>query len=296
MSIDEGPFQNIVDLRMPFETPEYDLTVTLQAAHAGWLNLNDYAPFSNRDCNTSCQAKSWTIANQRAFVDIGWRTYWLPFGWEDPPHPGVTLVGQSSGKQATLGTHCATRLTSCWSVSRYNDYCINEGYGGSGLDFLVDEGSANESDFPWTNGIFHLAYIVSPVFSPPPWTSGEDVACTIHFTDKTLPDPGPYNILSAQAHRFRANTTVLNLDRAIRFASPSALCISGTTSGTYDGMKFAYEWGDDFLHSADQISIKSTFTTGVTTGSALRHFDAAFDNYYALAFPTGSPPSLPGGC
>ncbi len=296
MSIDEGPFQNIVDLVMPEAFPPvYTLSFDTLYQRGININTNNNAPFADIDCNTSCQAKAWVIANNRMIANFGRANRWKGLGWEDPPHPAIRLTGQSSGQVATLDAHCATKLCGCWSVEQFNCYAINNGYGGAGVDFIVDQGSTNESDFPPVSGDFRVAYI-GPVGNNPPWTAFETVTCELFFTAQTLPDPGPYTILSAQNHRFRSNTTVLNLDRAIRFATPSALCVAGTTSGTYDGMKFGYEWGDDFTHSATQISISVPFTTGVTAGTVLRHWDAPFDEWYSLTSPSGPPPSLPSGC
>lgn len=296
MSIDEGPFQNIVDLVMPEAFPPV-YTLSFMTAYSRGININsnNNAPFSDVDCSVSCQTKQWVIAQNRMIANFGWRSRWKGLGWEDPPHPSLKLTGQSSGEVATLGAHCAKQSCGCWSVEQFNCYAINNGFGGAGVDFFVDQGSTNDDDFPYVDGNFRVAYI-GAVGNNPPWTVGEDVLCELFFTAQTLPDPGPYNILSAKAHRFRSNTTVLTLDRAIRFATASALCIQGTTSGTYDGMKFGWEWGDDFTHSAEQISISDSFTTGVTTGTVLRHWDADFDEWYALSSPTGPPPSLPAGC
>ncbi len=296
MSIDEGPFQNIVDVALGGGGPEfYTLNVKIFYGRGPNINFNLNAPESDADCNVSCVGKSWTVADTRLIGSFGWRTRWRGMGWEDPPHPQIRLTGQSSGSVATLAEHCAKQLASCWTVSQFNDYAMNIGHGGDGVDFIVDEGSTNDTDFPYLTGTFHVAYI-GPVGNDPPWTNGEAVTLELLFTTGTLPDPGPYNIVSARAHATLGGTTVLTLDRAIRFASPSALCIAGTTSGTYDGMKFGYEWGDHASHAAEDISVTVPFTTGVTTGTVLRHFDQDFDQWYGAVFPTGPAPSLPTGC
>ena len=227
------------------------------------------------------------FANRLLYHSLNYRAVMNGMGWEDPPHPSVILTGQTSGTVVTVPDHCAGQCLGVWPANEFNDYGMNPD--ATGCDHFLDQSSTIPGDLPVSSGIFHLFYSIAGGF--PPWTASEPVDMQFIYKPATLPDPGPYNIVNARAHRTNASYTTLTLDRAVRYATGSALHIQGT--GLYDGMQAGRKSFDDFQDAPEDLAIETPFIEAVTTGTMERIWDQPFDCWENDGNPPGPRPPLP---
>ena len=217
-------------------------------------------------------------------------------GWEDPPHPAFRVTGRTSGAVITVPEHCATQVCpgDADVPTYWSGYCVN--LGATGADYVVVRSGlfAREGELPVVSQLLFAYY---PVLGPgSPFIDGETADMEIVYTQSTLPDPGPYSIVSVQPDpNFRPDVMIFELDRSPRWTTQSVVEIAGTGSA-YDGVWEARPLNipQDIGPNNLSVSVPNYGTLG-PGGTLTRNFSQAWECWHNCATPPGPAPEVPGG-
>lgn len=247
---------------------------------AGVNNLQDlWNPSGSAANGDDCICSTYPTGQPNA---VQWR--FLPsfrwMGWENPPNPAVTITGQQSGAVIQVPVHCCVQDCQPPGPIPWGRYAINFGVTGAAWGVM----------YPFN---YFLGYYDTAPF---PFIDGEFADWDILYTPETLPDPGPYSIVSCRAHPEYAppsRVTIFKLDRPLTYYTDPAIYIQGT--GVYDGMHRGYRTGlpSGAVYDPDELSVEVTFAGNVSSGSFQRVFDETWDCHYNGSNPQPPHPPLP---
>ncbi len=209
-------------------------------------------------------------------------------GWEDPPHPGFQIVGETSGAVMIVPIHCAIQDCLPQGPIQWGRYGIIPGVNGADVDFGVVYPAATIGELPFN---FQYVFGYWNVLGPgTPFITDEPCTFQIQYTPAVLPDPGPYNIVGTREDPQFSGFTLFELDRPARYNTKSAVNIQGT--GVFDGVWEAERYNDHPSQGVNELLVEVPWMgVPATTGTLTRIFDQAYDCWANGG--TGSKPPLP---